>query len=512
MNIAAGLSSLDPAFAKNEANIWIVSQIFNGLVEYDSLLQIQPAIAKRWIICDSGATYTFFLRNDVYFHPHPAFRNKQALGRKVKAQDFVYSFTRIANPRTASPGQWIFNNRLLGIQDFQQGKIDTLAGLYAPNDTTLIIRLSKPFAPFLGLLTMPYCYVVPHEIVTYEGKNFALAPIGTGPFKFKSWKENQQLILLKNPHYYEKGLPHLEAISVSFIGNKLTALAHFLNEELDWLDGIDPVASQEILTPEGKLKPQYRARFRLQIGPQLTTEYIGLYAPPNSGHPLCKKEFRLALNYAINRLELARYVLRNMATAAQHGITPPGVPGFTSIKGYNFAPDSARYLLKLTEYSLGKPLPPLALYTTANYLKVAEYLQKCWEEIGLSVKIEFTEASTLREMAAQGKIHLWRASWMADYADAENFLALFYGPYMPPAGPNYSRYNNPLFNQWYEQLLTTTSYAERKTLYSKLEQLIIQDAPIIPLYYYKIVRITNKRFSCIPQAPISSWLALKYVH
>jgi ABC-type transport system substrate-binding protein len=511
MNIPTGLTSLDPAFAKNEANIWMTSQLFNGLVEYDSSLRIRPSIAKYWHISDSGKTYTFTLRKDVFFHPHPAFGRGHRGTRRVKAQDFVFSFTRVATPSVASPGQWIFNNRIEGIEAFQKNLAPRISGFSAPNDTTLIIRLQKPFFPFLGLLAMPYCYVIPPEAVTKKRSNFVFLPIGTGPFIFKTWQENKQLILLKNKRYFEKGLPTLEAISVSFISNKLTALAHFLNKELDWIDGIDPVASQEILTPEGLLRPRYAQWFRLQTGAQLTTEYIGIYAAAGKESPLHKKEFRKALNFAINRHALVHFALKNMALPAQYGIVPPGIPGFTGVAGYAYSQDSAIKYLQLAGYPLGKNLPALQLYTTPTYLKTAEFLQKSWEEIGVPIQIEIIEGATLREMAAQGKLSLWRASWMADYADAENFLALFYGPHSPPSGPNFTRYNNPAYNHLYERLLKTAQSEKATSLYREMEQLIIADAPIIPLYYYKIVRLVHKRFEYAPQAPLSGWLALKYV-
>jgi peptide/nickel transport system substrate-binding protein len=511
MNIPTGLTSLDPAFAKSEANIWMTSQLFNGLVEYDSSLRIQPSIAKYWSISDNGKTYTFTLRNDVFFHPHPALGEKHQNTRQVRAQDFVFSFTRIATPSVASPGQWIFNNRIEGITEFQTNQASGISGFIALNDTTLIIRLQKPFSPFLGLLAMPYCYVIPSEVVKKKGNDFAFSPIGTGPFIFKTWKENKQLILLKNKRYFEKGLPILEAISVSFIGNKLTALTHFLNQELDWIDGIDPIASQEILTAEGLLRPRYAKWFRLQTGAQLTTEYIGMYAAPGNGSPIHKKEFRKALNFAIDRQALSHFVLKNMGIPAQYAIAPPGIPGFTGVTGHPYSQDSARKYLQLAGYPLGKNLPSLQLYTTPNYLKTAEFLQKSWEEIGIHIQIELIEGATIREMAAQGKLNLWRASWMADYADAENFLALFYGPNSSPSGPNFTRYNNPAYNRLYEQLLETTQSENSTPLYREMERLIIADAPIIPLYYYKIVRLVHQRFKYTPQSSLSGWLPLKYV-
>ena len=137
------VTSLDPAFARNPQNIWPINQLFNGLVQLDSMLNIQPEIAKKWIISDDGITYTFELRQDVFFHSSPLFGPQQT--RKVIAQDFVFSFDRLINPEIASPGQW----GLQQVKDYQ-----------ALNDSLFQINLKNPFPAFLGLLTMRYCAVV----------------------------------------------------------------------------------------------------------------------------------------------------------------------------------------------------------------------------------------------------------------------------------------------------------------------------------------------------------------
>ncbi len=191
-NESSGITSLDPAFAKDMSNIWACNQIFNGLVQLDDKLKICPAIAQSWSIDNSGTVYTFHLRKDVRFQNNHLF--PEGIGRKVTASDFVYSFKRITDPALASPGSWVFAN------------VQNTNGKYAftaLNDSTLQITLSKAFAPFLGILSMQYCSVVPQEIVRYYGSDFRRNPVGTGPFSFKLWKEGIKLVLLKNPDYFE---------------------------------------------------------------------------------------------------------------------------------------------------------------------------------------------------------------------------------------------------------------------------------------------------------------------
>jgi peptide/nickel transport system substrate-binding protein len=181
------IGSLDPAFSKDNADIWATHQLFNGLVQMDDQLNVKPCIAKNWIITDSATTYTFNLRKDVYFHKHQLFKKDST--RTVNASDFEYSFNRLKDKSVASPGSWVLN------------KVDHFL---AVNDSTFQIKLKQPFPAFLGLLTMKYCSVVPKEIVKHYGNDFRSNPIGTGPFKFKRWEENIKLVFRINNNYFEK--------------------------------------------------------------------------------------------------------------------------------------------------------------------------------------------------------------------------------------------------------------------------------------------------------------------
>jgi len=191
INLNEGLSSLDPAFARNQNSLWMVNQVFNGLVQIDDSLKIRPCIAKSWNISADGKLYTFHLRNDVYFHDDPLFKN--GIGRKAVAADFVYSFSRLIDPKVASSGSWIFSD-----------KVDGKKAFTVVDDTTLQIKLKQPFPPLLSMLTAQYCSVVPREVVDHCGKDFRAHPVGTGPFKFKYWKEGEVMVLLKNEKYWEK--------------------------------------------------------------------------------------------------------------------------------------------------------------------------------------------------------------------------------------------------------------------------------------------------------------------
>ena len=242
-NEPTGVTSLDPIYSNTKSNIWATNHIFNGLVQFDNNLELQPSIAKEWIISKDGLTYTFFLRNDVYFHESKYFsKSKNKRTRLVIAKDFVYSFNRLKG----SPGDWV-------------SKFILDDGIYAENDTTLIIRLNDPFPSFLNLLTMKYFSVVPEEVVM--NSDFSRHPIGTGPFTFKSWKDNVKMVLLKNNNYFEKkngeSLPYLDAINITFLKSEESVFINFVQGNIDLVSGISPIFKEAFLNSRGKLNAKY---------------------------------------------------------------------------------------------------------------------------------------------------------------------------------------------------------------------------------------------------------------
>jgi len=493
MNIPAGLSSLDPAFARDQANAWMVNQLFDGLVSLDSGLRVIPAIAHSWEISDSGTVYTFFLRRDVYFHKHPGFGTDST--RRVQAQDFVFSFSRICEPATASFGQWIFNDKVLGTPAMHAD----IPGFMALNDSTFRVTLKQAFPPFISLLAMPYAKVVPREVINIPGYNFRENPIGTGPFCFKSWQEGQSLIFLRNPLYYEmeggERLPYLSAVRVKFASSPVTTFHQLIKGDLDFINRPDLSLKDELFDENGRLKEQWFSHFYLIEGPQLNTEYLGILMDTNQmNHPLKDVKLRQAINYALNRDQLVKYVLKGMGYPAHAGIVPPGMPGNDTLglQGYRYNPEKARALLKAAGYPEGKGLPPITLYTSPAYQSVMEFIQYQLLEVGIRLQLENMEGSAIRERIYQGDIAFWRASWIADYPDPENYLSLFYSPFEAPSGPNTTRYKNPELDVLFQKALSETDMEKRAQYYRVMQAMIIQDAPIVLLYYDKIIRLVRK--------------------
>lgn len=492
LNLDEGLTSLDPAFCRNHNAIWMDNQIYNGLVQIDDSLKTSPCIAKSWDISADGRVYTFHLRHDVTFQDDPHFKN--GVGRKVVAADFVYSFNRLIDPKVASSGSWIFSDKISGKGAFA-----------AVDDTTFRITLKQPFAPFISMLTAQYCSVVPHEVVDFYGKDFRSHPVGTGPFRFKYWKEGEILVLLKNPKYWEtdnKGrqLPYLDAIRATFIDDKQTSFMEFIKKNLDFFNDIDGSYRDDILTKSGHITSKYKGKFVLSTGPYLNTLYLGMLVdttlPIVKQSPLRILKIRQAINYAIDKQKLVKYLRNSLGTPGAQGFVPKGMPGFSDkLKGYSYNPARVRQLLAEAGYPEGRNLPPITLTTTVAYHNLIEYIQGELEQSGIKTKIEVTQGASLREMVAKNGINFFYGSWIADYPDAENYLSLFYSKNKIPFGPNYTGFNNAKFDELFEQAYKVKSDAERYALYNQMDQIIMDNAPVVVLYYDKRVNLYQNNIS-----------------
>ncbi len=489
-NEIATISSLDPAFSKNQAMIWPCNQLYNGLVQLDDSLRIQPDIAKSWEISNDGKTYTFTLRNDVYFHKDASFGKDST--RTVKASDFEYSLKRLTNEKVASPGSWIMQN---------------VENLKTVNDSVFEIRLTKAFPAFLGLLAMKYASVVPEEAVAFYGADFRSHPVGTGPFRFKIWEENVKLVLRKNPIYFEKDqngvrLPYLEAVAITFLPDRQSGFLQFVQGNIDFTSGLDPSYTNEILTQKGQLQPKYKDKVNLVTSPYLNTEYLG-FRMDGSDKAVLDKRIRQALNYGFDRHKMLLYLRNNMGIPAVNGMIPAGLPGFNNIKGYDYDPEKARQLVADYKKTTGDKNPKITLSTNASYIDIGEFLQREWQKTGLDVAVDVSPPATLRTAISTGKVSFFRASWIADYPDAENYLSLFYSKNFAPDGPNYTHFKNAEFDRLYELASKETDNEKRYALYEKMDKLVIDEAPVIPLFYDKVARFTLKNVQGLGINPLN---------
>jgi peptide/nickel transport system substrate-binding protein len=486
-NEQSGIATLDPAFAKNQSIMWAVHQLYNTLVQTDDHLNIVPSLAKSWDVSTDNLTFTFHLRNDVFFHDNDAFPNGK--GRKMKAEDVVYSFERILDKSTASSGAWIFN-----------GRVDTVRPFIAIDDTTFQLKLLRPFHPILGVMSMQYCSIVPKEVVAKYGKDFRRHPCGTGPFQFVAWEEEQALVMKKNPTYFEKDslgerLPYLNGIKITFLQNKATEFLEFQQKRLEFINDIDPSFKDEVLTKSGNLRKDWEGKIILVKHPYLTTEYLGFLS--DSSLPVVKNsslrnvKIRQAINYGFNRRKMMLYIRNSIGTPAESGFVPAGFPSFDSsaVIGYHYDPAKALQLLKEAGFPNGVGLEPIKLLTVPIYADLASYISNELRQIGIQINVEVVQKSLLLEQTAKSEALFFRGSWIGDYPDAENFLSVFYGK--NPAPPNYTRYKNPKFDRLYEAALSEKNDSLRYKIYQQADQLMIKDAPVVPLWYDMVIRLVQ---------------------
>lgn len=488
-NEDGNITSLDPAFSRNLENIWATTHLFNGLVQLNDDLEVIPDIAKEWTVSSDGLVYEFQIREDVYFHNHSAFGEQKT--RRVIAPDFVYSLDRLKDPQLASPGGWVLQN---------------VERIEAKTDEQLTIILKKAFPAFLGLLSMRYCSVVPHEIVRLEEGDFRKKPIGTGPFAFKNWEEDVKLVLRKNPLYFEKdteglALPYLEAVAITFIPDKQSEFMLFLQGKLDLLNSLDNSYKDELLTLEGKLPDKYKGKINLKKGPYLNTEYLGFYL--DSPSPVIQSPLiREAINIGFDRQKMMVYLRNNIGFKGDRGFVPKGLAGHLNNQFLEYQPERAVALVKSFEEQTGLKAK-ISLATDPNYVDLCEYIQRELQKIGISIKIDVMPPSTLKQARSQGKLEMFRSNWIADYPDAENYLSLFYSKNLSPSGPNYTHFKSAAFDSYYEDSFLINDVDERAKHYQTMDSLAMSEHPLIPLFYDQVVRFTQKEVEGLGLNPVN---------
>jgi peptide/nickel transport system substrate-binding protein/oligopeptide transport system substrate-binding protein len=437
--------------------------VFNGLVQFDVNLNVVPCIANSWEASRDGLVWTFHLRQGVKFHH----------GREVHADDFVNTFTRILDPRTASPRAWLFE-RVQGAAKFRAGEAERVEGLQALDAYTLKITLSQPYAPFITLLGMAQAQVVPSEEVQRLGAEFGRRPVGTGPFRFVNWVAGEEITLEANEVYFD-GRPFLDRLHYRIMPNQQTILTEFEKGALEDVD----------LTGHEGTPLSSDPRFSFVRKPLLATVFLWLDTRHN---PFNNPKVRQAINYAINREAISSGIRQNRHVQAR-GILPLGMPGSNpDLAGYTYDPARARQLLAEAGYPEGKDLLPLELWTGVTntaVLQEHETIKRDLERLGIRVELITAESWKQYKTEILGKRPgaMYRTGWFADFPDPDNFLFPLFHSQSPN---NYANYGNPAVDHLLEQARSEGDYLKRMQLYRQAEALIMADAPAVNLVYYTL--------------------------
>jgi oligopeptide transport system substrate-binding protein len=457
-------ATLDPALLTDVYGRAVVSQIFDGLVQFDATLKPLPALAEFWEASRDGRTWTFTLRRGVKFHH----------GREVTVDDVVYSFTRLLNADRPLPVAELFR-RLQGATEFLQGKAKTIQGLTAVDRYTLQMVLEEPLASALAVLGLAHAAVVPQDEVERLGERFGRTPVGTGPFKFVRWEPNREIVLAAHEQYHE-GRPFLDGLVFKIgVGNKHEEMfAEFLQGNLE-----------ETIIPSGKIgeiraDPRYRQYQRVRM-PMLSFLYLGFNTQLK---PFDDQRVRQAFNFAVDTEAIVREITKTRGLPAT-GVLPPGMPGYDPERqGYAYDSTTAKRLLAEAGYpgGAGFPVVPLWSVDKAESAKAeVEAYQRYLADVGVTVDIHFApDWPTYRAMLEQGKLPLFRLVWAADIPDPDNMLS----PLLHSTSPtNRTFYRNPQVDQLLEQARREVDAAQRMRLYREVERLVMDDAPWIAQHY-----------------------------
>ena len=506
MNVLRGdPKGLDPVLVDSKHADDIASQVFDKLVDLNDSLKLVPELARSWEVSEDGLSYTFNLRTDVNFQDHEVFSGGK--GRRMTAEDVKYSLTRCCDPRERSKAFWGFRGKVVGADAYYDAAaagrpIDGVDGFVVLNDSTFRIDLIEPYAPFIYVLVNSLGSVVPREAVERFGIDFARNPVGTGPFAFDYWTEGGELVLLRNPNYWESDergnrLPYLDSLAFTFITDDNTQFQNFVTDRLDELFNIPTAQFETVLNTETlELLPEYE-RYKLQTVPAMLTWYFGFN---NRKPPFTDVNVRRAFNHAIDRASIVRFTLNNSPYApAVHGLTPPVFPDYPidQIQGYDLDVERAQAMLAAAGYPNGEGFPEVALhiYNEPRLVEVAEAVQaQLKQNLNIDVPIRQMAFPQLIDLAESGQIGFWGTRWYGDYPDPETYLNLLNGQIVPddpnePSNPNSSRYDDPEYNEIFNEAMRTIDYLARMTKYLEAEQVAMDDAPILPLFYERHYRL-----------------------
>jgi len=450
--------SLDPAYITDIYSVTIANNLFDGLVEFDKDLNVVPAIAELWKISRDRKLYTFHLQKGVKFHNE----------REVTAEDFVFSITRILNPETHSPVASLFLN-IKGAKAFHEGQCSEVEGLKFLDRYTVQIQLEKPFAPFLSILAMANAKVIPKELA---GPNFSQHPVGTGPFKFNSWKDGKEIILTVNENYF-LGRPYLDTLNFQIYPNIVWEKI-FDDFERGFLD--------QSIIPSNKYNsiiadPQHQKNYKLVSKPTLNLVYVGINC---NIEPLDDVRIRQALSLAVDTEKIVRQITKRGSVPAR-GILPPGIAGFDpEFSGHGYNPVRARKLLAEAGYPEGRGIPALEIWTVSKSKSVQQELgayQKYLADIGIKIVIKVADNwKHFITLINEQKVPLYYAAWYADYPDPDNFL---YVLCHSKSRTNRMGYQNNEIDHMLEMARQEVDYIKRIDIYREVQRKVMKDAPLI---------------------------------
>ncbi len=460
-------STLDPAFCVDVSSGAVSSLVHATLVSFDNDARVVPGLARRWEIGDEGREYTFHLGTDRFSN-----------GRRIAAADVVYSFRRLLDPSTASPRWWLLRPAK-GAAAFHGGGSWSDETARVADDSTVVIRLEAPAPHFLGLLAMPSAGVVCREEVERLGPLYGRRPAGSGPWSLASWREGDEIALVPNPGWDGKR-PGIAAISFRIIPEQMTQIAEFEVGSLDLIE-----------VPRAELEHWRAAGMELRSRDELRVVYIGLNT---RRPPLDDPRVRRALNHAVDVEKIIAQVLFG-AGRRSRGVVPPGLRRWEEpAERYPYDPAEARRLL--VEAGLAEGFQ-LEIWQRENPEagRILEAVQAYLARVGVEARLVTREWSALKEAIDLGTPDAFYLDWIADYPDAENFLAPLFHSANAGGGGNRTGYRDARVDSLLDAAATLMDEERRAACQRSVEEIVYRDAPWLFLWFPERFEMTSPRVS-----------------
>ncbi|MEK6554013.1 MAG: ABC transporter substrate-binding protein [Bdellovibrionota bacterium] len=509
MSVSSEIKSLDSIALGDLYTNRAGSQIYEPLYTYHYLkrpLELIPALADGMpVMSKDGLTATIKIKKGLLFHDNEAF--KDGKGREVVAEDFIYAWKRLVDPRNGSDGYWIFEGKIKGLNEWRdkvtKGEADyktPIEGFTAIDSHTLQIKMIKPYYQLVYVLAMPYTAPTAIEAIDKYGKEYANNPVGTGPFMMKSWIRGNRLEMVRNPNWREelypsegtpedqakgfladagKKLPFVDKLVILEIVEDQTRWLNFMKGQIDFA-GI-PKDNYDTAIKDGKLSEEMTSKnIKLDIveEPDLT------YTAFNMEDPILGKNryLRLAMGHAIDTETMIDKFYNRRAISAQSPIAP-GIDGYDPNyvnPNKKFDLEKAKEYMKLAGYPDGKGLPEIEYSNTssATSRQFVELFTQHMATIGIKIKVVTTSWPQFTEKLRKKKAQLWGIAWSGDYPDAQNFFQLLHSSSISP-GPNAANYNSPEFDKLYDKALGMPPGPARTKVYLQMRDLAVKDAPWI---------------------------------
>ena len=455
--------TLDPHLVTDTTSAGLIVEMFSGLVTLNPDLEIVPDLAESWDVSENGTLYTFKLRDNIKFSD----------GSSVTANDFYYSFNRAANPDTESPVAELYLGDIIGVQEVLDGEASEISGITIIDDRNIQIKIDSPKAYFLAKLTYPTAYVLKEDNVNKGGDNWTDSPVVTGPFALERYDLGQVLILKRNDLYWGDKAK-LDRVEFNLAGG--VPMAMYENGEID-ITGVGLADLERVQDQNDPLSKDL-----ISVPPSFTISYIGFNV---SKPPFDDLKFRKALNYAVDKKLIATQVYSELVKPA-YGILPPNFPGFSSdIKGLEYDPDKAVKLLNESKYSdpETRPLIVVTIPGTGGSPSLdMEVVADMWDRVlGVQIEIQQVEWATYLQDLHRERLQVWGGSgWQADYPDPQDFVDILFHS---ESKGNHGNYNNQQVDEILEEARVDQDPLTRISKYNKAEQMIIDDAPWLPMWF-----------------------------